>query len=196
MAGRRVRAAYGCTVTPDPLRWAASAAGAPVRLARALPGRLPGPFGSLGSCDTATTPAPPAVVWRLLGDPDRWPLIHPLVRRVPGVSGPAREGQHLLVVGRGLGLRIPVDVLDADGDRRLALLVHTLPGLREELVVELAPSFRGGTQVTVHGRPDGPFGRLGAVPLWFVDRLVTRMIVVAATREGRRVARAGTTGAA
>lgn len=183
-------------MTPRPLAFAVAAAGAPLRLARALPGRLSAPLGSLASWDTATTAAPPDVVWQLVGDPDRWPLIHPLVRRVPGVSGPARDGQHLLVVGRGLGLRIPVDVLDADGDRRLALLVHTLPGLREQLVVDLAPSFRGGTQVTVHGRTDGSFARLGAVPLWLVDRLAVRMIAVAATREGRKLARAGTTGAA
>lgn len=140
---------------------------------------------------SARTPAPPPVVWELLGDPVRWPEFHPLVARVTGAHGPARAGQHLLVIGRGIGLRVPVDVLDADGERRLALLVHTAPGLRQVLTVELAPTLRGGSVVTATTTTDGPFAAAGVAPLWVADGVLVRLLARRATEEGRRAGRSG-----
>lgn len=99
--------------------------------------------------------APIGVVWALLADPRRWPEFDPLVGRVDGVTGRVRAGQHLLAIGRWLPLRVPVDVGDAEPQRRLVLTVHTAPGLREEIPSSLVETLRGRTEIRLAGRLTG-----------------------------------------
>src|SRR5215213_2422574 len=54
--------------------------------------------------------ATPPDVWSLLREPQRWPEMEPALARVEGAAGHAVEGQRLLGVGRGVPVRIPLDV--------------------------------------------------------------------------------------
>ncbi len=122
------------------------------------------------------TSATPAQVWSVLGTPARWPDYDVFLRRVHGASGAASTGQHLLAVGRGLAVRIPIDVVEAVPERRLVLRVHVVPGLVEEVTFEVTPLVRGGCVLAVAVVLDGVFARAAALPLWLSRGLTARVL--------------------
>lgn len=132
------------------------------------------------------TTASPAEVWEVLGDPRRWPEFDLLLRSVRGSHGPAASGQHLLGLARLLSLRIPVDVVEAVRERRLVLLVHTAPGLRETVTHEITPTLRGGSDVVVSVVVEGLWARAGAVPLWLASGVNARLLAARTDRTARK----------
>ncbi|HWH30016.1 MAG TPA: SRPBCC family protein [Mycobacteriales bacterium] len=130
--------------------------------------------------------ATPAQVWRLLGDPRRWPEFNPVLRRVHGAPERARTGHTLLSVARFTGLRIPVDVVEAVPERRLELFFHTAPGVSERVVFELTPTVRGGCALRASVVVEGLFARAAFVPLWLANGLVARLLAVRAERLARQ----------
>ncbi len=129
-------------------------------------------------------------MWALLEDPGRWPEFEPFLRRVEGVRGKVRQGQHLMAVARGFPLRVPVDVRVVSSGRQLGLTVHVAPGLREQLDHTVTARVRGGSEIRVTAVAEGPFALAGALPLWVAGSLTARLLGWRATREHRRVARA------
>ena len=132
------------------------------------------------------TTASPAQVWQVLGDPRRWPEFDLALRSVRGSHGTAAAGQHLLGIGRLGALRIPVDVVEAVPDKRLVLLVHTAPGLRETVTHEITPAVRGGSDVAVSVVVEGLWARAGAVPLWLASGVNARLLAARTDRVARR----------
>ncbi len=132
------------------------------------------------------TAASPAEVWEVLGDPRRWPEFDVALRTVRGSHGSAAAGQHLLGVGRLGSLRIPVDVVEAVPDKRLVLLVHTAPGLRETVTTEITPAVRGGSDLVVSVVVEGLWARAGAAPLWLQAGLRARLLAARTDRAARR----------
>jgi Polyketide cyclase / dehydrase and lipid transport len=132
------------------------------------------------------TAASPAEVWELLGTPQRWPEFDLLLRSVRGSHGSAASGQHLLGLARVASLRIPVDVVEAVRDRRLVLLVHTAPGLRETVTHEITPTLQGGSDVVVSVVVEGLWARLGVVPLWLATGVNARLLAARTDRSARR----------
>lgn len=131
------------------------------------------------------TTASPAQVWAVLGEPRRWPEFDLFLRSVRGSHGAAATGQHLLGLARLASLRIPVDVVEAVPDRRLVLLVHTAPGLRETVTHEITPSVRGGSDIAVSVVVEGLWARFGAVPLWLASGLSARVLAARTDRSAR-----------
>lgn len=140
------------------------------------------------------TRASPAQVWQVLGDPQRWPEFDLFLRQVRGSSGRVASGDHLLAVGRGLPVRIPVDVVEAVPERRLVLRLHLAPGVVEEVTHVLTPAVRGGCSVAVSVVVDGLFARVAAVPLWLSRGLTSRLLALRVERLAR--AAGGAAGAA
>lgn len=137
------------------------------------------------------TTATASQVWSVLGDPVRWPEFELLLHRVRGASGAASTGQHLLGIGRGIGVRIPIDVVEASPDRRLVLRVHTAPGVVEEVTSEITPLVRGGCDLAVSVVVEGLFARPAALPLWLARGLTSRVLahrVEMIARASRRAA--------
>jgi uncharacterized protein YndB with AHSA1/START domain len=133
----------------------------------------------------ARTLATPAEVWSILDSPSSWPQFNLTLRRVRGAGGHVAAGQHLLGIGRGTGMRVPVDVLEAVPDRRLVLRVHTAPGVREEVTHELTPAVRGGCDISVSVVVEGLFARPAFVPLWLAAGGTARLLAVRADRLAR-----------
>jgi hypothetical protein len=131
------------------------------------------------------TPATTAQVWDLLSVPAAWPQFLLLVRRVRGTDGPAVTGQRLLGVTRFASVGIPVDVLEAVHERRLSLLVHTAPGLRERVTYYVTPALRGGCDVEVSVSVEGPFAISATVPVFLTTAFSTRLLAALAAREAR-----------
>ena len=131
------------------------------------------------------TAASPAQVWQVLGDPQRWPEFDVFLRRVRGSSGRVSTGQHLLGLSRLGSLRIPVDVVEAVPERRLVLLVHTAPGLRETVTHEITPAVRGGSDLVVSVVVEGLWARAGALPLWLASGLTARVLASRTDRLAR-----------
>jgi uncharacterized protein YndB with AHSA1/START domain len=129
----------------------------------------------------ATTSAPPAEVWALLGCPARWPEFDLRLRRVRGADGPAAAGQHLLAIARVVGLPVPLDVEEAVENQRLRLTIYLAPGLRERATFELVEVLRGGTTITSTTVVEGPFARLAAVPLWAGRGIIVRLLAIRAS---------------
>lgn len=136
------------------------------------------------------TTATPAQVWALLADPSRWPEHDVTVRRVLGSSGPVTSGQHLLAVTRGAGVRIPVDVLEVEPERRLVVRLPIAPGVAEEVTTTIVPHVRGGCDVVVSVVVDGLFARPTALPIWLVNGLTVRVLVLRAERLARAARKA------
>ncbi|HEU0101609.1 MAG TPA: SRPBCC family protein [Mycobacteriales bacterium] len=137
------------------------------------------------------TSATAGQVWSVLGDPVRWPEFDVFLHRVRGASGMAATGQHLLGVGRGLGLPLPVDVVEAAPERRLVLRVHAAPGVVEEVSFEITPLVRGGCDLAVSVVVEGLFARPAALPLWLARGLTSRLLarrVETIARAARRAA--------
>ncbi|MGB8651851.1 MAG: SRPBCC family protein [Mycobacteriales bacterium] len=122
------------------------------------------------------TSATPAQVWEVLGTPARWPEFDLFLTRVRGAAAPAAQGQHLVGISRWTKLGIPLDVLDADPERRLVMRVHTAPGVTEELTFALTPTTKGGTDITVGIVVDGLFARPAAPVLWVANGLNARVL--------------------
>lgn len=127
-----------------------------------------------------------AEVWAALGDPTRWPEHDVLVDHVECVRGPVSEGQHLVVVSRGLRLRIPVDVRLVAPGRHLGITVRTAPGLTQEVDIMLTPAPGGGTQVRVQVELDGVFARWWWLPEWATRAVSTRLLAWRSTRTAVR----------
>lgn len=136
------------------------------------------------------TSATPEQVWGVLGDPTRWPEFDLFLHRVRGASGPAMTGQHLLAVGRGFGVRIPIDVVEAVPERRLVLRVHAAPGVVEEVTSEITPLVRGGCDLAVSVVVEGLFARAAALPLWAARGLTSRVLAHRVERIARAARRA------
>jgi len=122
------------------------------------------------------TSATPAQVWTVLGNPSRWSDFELLMQQVRGAAGTASTGQHLLGIGRVVGLRIPVDVVEAVPERRLVLRIHALPGVVEQITHEIRPATRGGSDLTVSVVVEGTFARVAVAPLWLAGGLTTRVL--------------------
>ena len=135
------------------------------------------------------TRATPAEVWELLGTPSRWPQFDVFFARVRGASGQVAAGQHLLAVGRGAGVRIPVDVLEVVPERRLVIRVHAAPGLREEVRYELTPALRGGCDISASVVVDGLFARPAVLPLWVSRGASVRVLAARTDRTARALRR-------
>lgn len=132
------------------------------------------------------TAASPSQVWQVLGDAQRWPEFHLAWRAVRGTVGPAATGQRLIGVSRAASLGIPVDVAEATAPHRLVLVVHTVPGLREQVTHEVVPVARGGSQITVSVVVDGPLARPAVLLVYLGAGLTARLLA----RRTDRVARA------
>lgn len=137
------------------------------------------------------TSATPAQVWSVLGDPQRWPECDLFLRRVRGGSDRVQTGQHLLGVSRGIGLRIPLDVVEAVPERRLVLRVAAVPGADLEVTAEVTPLVRGGCDLAVSVVVDGLFARPAAVPAWLAAGLTTRVLARRVEQVARQARRAG-----
>ncbi|MCW2817530.1 MAG: hypothetical protein JWR42_317 [Marmoricola sp.] len=135
------------------------------------------------------TTASPAEVWQVLGDPKRWPEFDLCLLKVRGAHGSAAAGQHLLGLARVASLRIPVDVVEAVPDKRLVLLVHTAPGLRETITTEITPAVRGGSDLVVSVVVEGLWARAGALPLWLANGLNVRLLAARTDRTARKTRR-------
>ena len=126
-------------------------------------------------------------VWAALGDPTRWSEHDVLVDHVECVRGPVSEGQHLVVVSRGLRLRIPVDVRLVAPGRHLGITVRTAPGLTQEVDIMLTPAPGGGTRVRVQVELDGVFARWWWVPEWTARAVSTRLLAWRSPRTAVRL---------
>jgi hypothetical protein len=132
------------------------------------------------------TRASPAQVWEVLGDPRRWSEFEPALRGVRGRPGAVSTGQRLIGLSRVAALGIPLDVLEVTPHSRVVLLVHALPGLREQVTYEVTPAARGGSDVVVSVVVDGPLGWPSVVPLFLASGLTARLLA----RRTDRIARA------
>jgi hypothetical protein len=130
--------------------------------------------------------ATPPDVWAVLREPQRWSEFEALLARVEGAAGHTVEGQRLLGVGRGVPIRIPIDVRRVVPRKALHVTIHSLPGLREELDIVLVPATRGGTQITFFVRLTGPLAGAAVLPVWFGSGVTARLLAKAAEREQRR----------
>jgi uncharacterized protein YndB with AHSA1/START domain len=117
------------------------------------------------------TPAPPALVWDVLGTPANWPLFDVFLSKVKGSTRAATVGQHLVGISRWTVLGIPLDVLEVDPERRLVMRVRTAPGITEELTFVLTPTTNGGTDIRVSIVVEGLFARAAAPLLWLANGL-------------------------
>ncbi|MCU1692252.1 MAG: Polyketide cyclase / dehydrase and lipid transport [Frankiales bacterium] len=132
------------------------------------------------------TSASPAEVWAVLADPQRWPEFDLFLRKVRGAHGRATTGQHLLGVARVASLRIPLDILEAVPEKRLVILVHTAPGLRETVTTEITPTVRGGSDIVASVVVEGLWARAGALPLWMASALNLRLLATLTERAVRK----------
>lgn len=136
------------------------------------------------------TSAAPALVWELVGDPERWPQFDLQVRRVRGARGSASPGDRLVGLSRLGSLRIPIDVVESVPPSRLVVVVHVAPGLREQRTVEVTSAVRGGCDVTVSVVLEGPLAPLAVLPGHLTGLLTARLLAARAERLARQHGRA------
>ena len=136
------------------------------------------------------TAASPAQVWEVLGNPQRWPQFELSLRGVRGRPGRVLTGQRLTGLSRVASLGIPIDVVEATPQARLVLLVHVLPGLREQVTYDVTPAAKGGSDVTVSVVVDGLLGWPAVAPLLLANALTVRLLAVRADRIARAARRA------
>ena len=136
------------------------------------------------------TLATPEQVWDLLGDPQRWSEFEPALRGLRGRPGATRAGQRLIGLSRVAGLGIPLDVLEAAPPSRVVLLVHVLPGLRQEVTCDVTPSLHGGSDICVQTAVDGPLGWPAVLPTYLSSGLTTRLLALRTDRLARAAHRA------
>ena len=135
------------------------------------------------------TSATPAQVWGLLSDPRAWPTVVVSLRGVRGAHGRVAAGQRLMALARFSLVAIPVDVVEVVPEQRLVLLVHTAPGLREQLTFELTPTVRGGSDIAVSLVLDGPLARPALLPMWLAHGLTARLLAARTDRLARQLRR-------
>ena len=135
------------------------------------------------------TPAPPAVVWSVLGTPASWPLFDLFLSKVKGASRPAEVGMHLVGISRWTVLGIPLDVLEVDPEKRLVIRVRTAPGITEELTFVLTPTTKGGTDLRVSMVVEGLFAGPAAPVLWLANGLNARVLATRTARMARAARR-------
>jgi hypothetical protein len=125
------------------------------------------------------------LVWSLLSDPERWADFEPFMSGVEGSHTPLEAGQQLAAVSRFLPRRAPVEIQVVHPPRRLAISVHTLPGLIADIDHLLLPLPRGRTDIEIHLVASGPL----ALPSWATLRasslLTTRRLAAVAGRVAR-----------
>ena len=129
-------------------------------------------------------------VWEVLGDPQRWPQFDVALRGVRGTHGQASSGQRLIGLARTAALGIPIDVLEATAPTRLVLLVHTLPGLRQQITHEVTPAARGGSHITVSVTVEGLLARPSVGWVFLATGLTARLLARRADRLARAARRA------
>jgi uncharacterized protein YndB with AHSA1/START domain len=134
------------------------------------------------------TPAPPAMVWSVLGTPSNWPLFDLFLSKVKGSTRAAEVGLHLVGVSRWTVLGIPLDVLEVEPERRLVMRVRTAPGITEELTFVLTETTKGGTDIRDSIVVEGLFARPAAPVLWLANGLNAR-VLAARTATMARAAR-------
>ena len=135
------------------------------------------------------TSATPAVVWRMLGDPGSWSQFDLFLRGVRGGRGRLSDGDRLMALLRLSAVGVPVDVVEALPERRLVLVVHLVPGLRQQVTYELMPAVRGGTDIAVSVVVEGLLARPAVLPLWLVDGLNARVLAARTDRLARQARR-------
>ena len=128
------------------------------------------------------TRAAPSVVWELLGDGHAWRQFELSLR---GVRGRVGTGEHIMALLRLSAIGIPVDVVESVPEQRLALVVHLLPGLREELTFDLTAAVDGGTDIALSVVVDGVLARPAVLPLWLYDGLTARVLAARSDRIAR-----------
>jgi hypothetical protein len=136
------------------------------------------------------TTASPAQVWQVLGEPQRWAEFELALRGVRGRPGRAATGQRLIGLSRLAALGIPLDILEATPPTRMVLLVHALPGLREQVTYAVAPAARGGSDIVVSVVLDGPLGWPAVPTLYLASGLTARLLARRADRIARAARRA------
>ena len=136
------------------------------------------------------TAASPAQVWEVLGDPRRWPEFELSLRGVRGRPDRVLTGQRLTGLSRFAMLGIPIDVVEATPPSRVVLLVHAVPGLREQVRFDVTPAARGGSDVTVSLVVDGPLGWPAVAPLFLSNALTVRLLASRTDRIARAARRA------
>ncbi len=134
------------------------------------------------------TRASPAQVWQVLGDPQAWPTFDLALWKVRGSR--ASTGEHLVGIARVGRLRIPIDVVEALPGRRLVLLVHAAPGVRETVRLDVIPAVRGGSDVQVSVVVEGMFARVAVVPLYLASGVTARLLGARADGVARAARRA------
>jgi hypothetical protein len=132
------------------------------------------------------TRAAPAVVWQLLGDSRGWSQFELSLR---GVRGRIAPGEHIMALLRLSAVGIPVDVVEVATERRLVVVVHLLPGLREELTFDLTTSVDGGTDIALSVVVDGLLARPAVLPLFLYDGFVARVLAARAQQIARQAQR-------
>lgn len=135
------------------------------------------------------TSATPAQVWSVLARPDAWPTIDLFLRDVRGGIGRVAAGQRLMGLARLSALRIPVDVLEVVAEERLVVLVHTAPGLREQLAFDLVPAVPRGTDIRLSVTVEGAFALGAALPLWLANGLTVRVLAARTDRQAKQARR-------
>jgi hypothetical protein len=135
------------------------------------------------------TSATPAQVWAVVGVPSAWPTVDVFLRGVRGGVSRVAAGQRLMGLVRLSVLAIPVDVVDAVPDERLVLLVHTAPGLREELTLDLVPALPSGTDISLTVVVEGAFALAAVLPLWLANGLTARVLAARTDRSARAARR-------
>ncbi len=135
------------------------------------------------------TAASPGHVWALLSLPSSWPQFDLLFRSVKGARGPAAPGQHLMGLTRFGLVRLPVDIVEAVEGKRLVLVVHTAPGVRERVAYDLTAAARGGCDVQVSRTVEGLFAPLAVLPLFLSGNVSVRLLAARAERAARTAAR-------
>jgi uncharacterized protein YndB with AHSA1/START domain len=140
---------------------------------------------------SARSSATPAQVWRLLGDPRRWPEFEVWLHKVPGAPARLAAGQRLMGRVRMSVVRIPMDVVEVVHGQRLVLLVHVAPGVRHQVTTELTPTVDGGCDLRVSVVVDGPLARPAALPLWLSSGLTVRVLAARADAQARQDRRTG-----
>jgi hypothetical protein len=129
-----------------------------------------------------STRANPDAVWELIGNPREWTGHDLLVEHVECAGGPVREGMHLVVVLRGVPLRVPVDVRRVDPGVHLGITIHVAPGLREERDYLLTRRARGGTEIRYQARLYGFLAMTVIGPSWVSAALSLRALSHQAAR--------------
>ena len=131
------------------------------------------------------TVASPAQVWALLAMPSSWPQFDLLFRSLGDARRPAAPGQHLMGTTRFGLVRLPVDIVETVEGRRLVLVVHTAPGVREQVAYDLTEAEGGGCDVQISLTVDGLFAPFAVLPLFLSGGVTVRLLAARADRAAR-----------